>query len=294
MAQLQQEKMFSLEWWKSVAYITAGSFIFSMAIVMFVAPFKIAPGGTYGIGIVISHLFGWKISTVVTFLDWPLLVMGTIILGPIFGFKTAYATAAGIGFTWLFETMIWPSGTPLIDDPLLASIFAGVLYGVAMGIIFKSKATSGGSDIISMILHKYTHLSLGKLVLIVDSIITLITVPAFGDWKLPCYAWILIFIQSKIIDMIVLQEGFNKTVMIISDKHEEIREAILNNIQRGGTVLNVQGLYQGKERKMIYTVMSRREVEILKGLISHIDPNAFVNVTSAGEILGNGFKPLGK
>ncbi len=291
MSQIQQEKMFSAEWWKAVGYILLGSFIFTMAIVMLVSPFKIAPGGTYGIGIVLHHLFGWNISTAVAFLDWPLLLIGTLVLGPIFGFKTALATAAGLGFTWLFETQIWTSGQPPIDDPLLASIFAGVLYGVAMGIIFKSKATSGGSDIISMILHKYTHMSLGKLVLIVDSIITLITVPAFGDWKLPCYAWILIYIQSKIIDMIVTQEGFNKTVMIISDEYEKIRQVILKDLDRGGTLINVKGLYQEQDRKMIYVVLNRREVEILKQEIRKIDPKAFVNVTGAGEILGNGFQP---
>lgn len=292
MSHIQQEKMFSAEWWKSVGYILIGSFIFTMAIVMLVSPFKIAPGGTYGIGIVLHHLFGWNISTAVACLDIPLLIIGTLILGPIFGFKTALATVAGLGFTWLFETQLWTSGQPLIDDPLLASIFAGVLYGIAMGIIFKSKATSGGSDIISMILHKYTHISLGKLVLIVDSLITLITVPAFGDWKLPCYAWILIFIQSKIIDMIVMQEGFNKTVMIISDEYEQIRKVILEDLNRGGTLINVKGLYQEQERKMIYVVLNRREVEILKQEIRKIDPKAFVNVTGAGEILGNGFNPL--
>lgn len=283
--------MFSPEWWKSVGYITLGSFIFTMAIVMLVAPFKIAPGGTYGIGIVLHHLFGWNISTAVSFLDIPLLIIGTLILGPIFGFKTALATVAGLGFTWIFETILWTSGQPLIDDPLLASIFAGVLYGIAMGIIFKSRATSGGSDIISMILHKYTHLSLGKLVLIVDSLITLITIPAFGDWKLPCYAWILIFIQSKIIDMIVTEEGYNKTVMIISEEYEKIRKVILEDLDRGGTSIDVKGLYQGQDRKMIYVVLNRREVEILKQEVRKIDPNAFMNVSGAGEILGNGFRP---
>ncbi len=283
--------MFSPEWWKSVGYIILGSFIFTMAIVMLVAPFKIAPGGTYGIGIVLHHLFGWNISTAVSFLDIPLLIIGTLILGPIFGFKTALATVAGLGFTWLFETVLWTSGQPLIDDPLLASIFAGVLYGIAMGIIFKSRATSGGSDIISMFLHKYTHLSLGKLVLIVDSLITLITIPAFGDWKLPCYAWILIFIQSKIIDMIVTEEGYNKTVMIISEEYEKIRKVILEDLDRGGTCIDVKGLYQGQDRKMIYVVLNRREVEILKQEVRKIDPNAFMNVSGAGEILGNGFRP---
>jgi len=292
MQHLKQDKMFSAAWWKSIGYILAGSMIFSIAIIMFVAPFKIAPGGTYGVGIVLSHLFGWKSSTVVTFLDWPLLLIGTLILGPIFGFKTAFATAASIVFTWTLETYIWTSGQPLIDDPLLSSIFAGVLYGVAIGIIFKSKATSGGTDIICMILSKYTHLSLGKLVLIVDSIVTLITIPAFGDWKLPCYAWILIFIQSKIIDTILTEEGYNKTVMIISEKYDEIRTVIIDQLDRGGTIIDVKGLYKGQERKMIYVVLNRREVEILKQEIRKIDPDAFVNVTGAGEILGNGFRPL--
>ena len=169
---------------------------------------------------------------------------------------------------------------------------AGIIYGLAIGIIFRAGATSGGSDIISMIIHKYTKISLGTLVLIVDSCISLTTLIAFEDIRLPIYSIILIFIESKIIDMVVDGMKSYKTMFIVTDEVEAVRDYILNDLQRGGTCLSGTGLYKGTERKMIYVTLDRADMVKLKSNLYRIDPKAFVNIMESSEILGYGFKSL--
>ena len=179
-----------------------------------------------------------------------------------------------------------------VPDYFLNTVVAGLIYGVAIGMIFRSGATSGGSDIISMILHKYTKISLGTLVLIVDSCITLTTFIAFGDIRLPIYSIILIFIESKVIDLVVDGIKSYKTALIVTDKMEEVKNYILNDLKRGGTCITGEGLYNGTERKMIYVTMERADFVKLRANLRNLDPTAFVNVIDSAEIMGKGFKAL--
>ncbi|MGM9773932.1 MAG: YitT family protein, partial [Candidatus Egerieousia sp.] len=178
-----------------------------------------------------------------------------------------------------------------MQHQLLAAVFGGLVYGVGLGMIFKSRATSGGSDIISMIVNKYFHISMGTAVTIVDGLITLTTVVAFGDWKLPMYSWIIIFIESKMIDLIIEGQPV-KTVMIISDEYDKIKPVILNEIGRGATIIPAIGMYKGQEKKIIYTTMTRREMMTLKYKIADIDPYAFINIIDSSDILGRGFRDI--
>jgi uncharacterized membrane-anchored protein YitT (DUF2179 family) len=145
---------------------------------------------------------------------------------------------------------------------------------------------------VAMIINKYTGLPLGQLMMIVDSSIVVIGLAAFGDWKIPLYSWIVIFITGKVIDITMRGLSYEKTMFIISDKYEEIRQKIIVDINRGGTTFTGKGLYSETEKKMIYTNVSRREYQILKHAIHKIDPNAFVTVLDANEVFGNGFKTL--
>ena len=187
-------------------------------------------------------------------------------------------------------------GTAAIAAQAITNIlenFNGIAgVGIGIGMIFKARATSGGSDIISMILNKYTHISLGTLVIIVDCTITLSTVIAFGDWRLPMYSWIIVFIEGKVIDLIVEGASVNKTLMIITSQTETVKNIILRDINRGATILSAIGAYQGVEHKIIYTILSRKEMMVLRHRIREIDPEAFINVIDSREILGRGFKSL--
>jgi uncharacterized membrane-anchored protein YitT (DUF2179 family) len=179
-----------------------------------------------------------------------------------------------------------------IPDYFLNTVVAGIIYGIAIGLIFKSGATSGGSDIISMIIHKYTKISLGKLVMIVDSAITFTTLIAFKQIRLPIYSIILIFIEGKVIDLIVDGLKTYKTVYIVTNNVEAMRNYILNDLHRGGTLFLGQGLYAGTERPMIYVSLERADLVKLKNNLRNIDPTAFVNIIDSSEIMGQGFKAL--
>lgn len=305
-----------------VAYllVALGSLLFAVGDVMFVNPYNLAPGGVYGLANVFHALWGWKISVAGICMDIPLLIIGTIILGPRFGIKTIVSVILIPIFTYILE-ITW-GYAPLIHDGLydsnegllsyltytvgqgdaaidkffipdffLNTVVAGLIYGAAIGVIFRAGATSGGSDIISMIIHKYTKISLGVLVLIVDSCISLTTL-IIGDIRLPIYSIILIFIESKIIDIIVEGVTTYKTVFIITDKVDEVKGFILNDLERGGTCFPGIGLYQGQERRMIYVTLDRTDLVKLKANLRHLDPHAFVNVIESAEIMGLGFKAL--
>ena len=301
-----------------VAYflLVFGSALFAVGDVMFVNPYLMAPGGTYGLSNVLNTVWPWKIAFYAICMDIPLLIIGTLILGPRFGVKTVVSTILIFVFTLLLESL-WGYNPVIHDGAIVASpieglnmveipnhggwfvpdyflntVVAGLIYGVAIGMIFRSGATSGGSDIISMILHKYTKISLGTLVLIVDSCITLTTFIAFGDIRLPIYSIILIFIESKVIDLVVEGTKSYKTAFIVTDKLEEVKEYILNDMHRGGTCITGEGLYNGTERKMIYVTMERADFVKLRSNLRRLDPLAFVNVIESSEIMGKGFKAL--
>ncbi len=300
MALATKEKLFSKDFFLAYAYLIGGCFIFALGNVLFAEPYGFAPGGTYGLSIVFHHLWGWRTEVSALSMDIPLLIVGFIFLGGKFGIKTVVCTFIIPVFMSLvhkfygFNALLEPEITEraLLEEQLLSAVFGGIVYGIGLGMIFKSRATSGGSDIIAMILHKYTHISLGTLVIIVDCTITLTTVVAFGDWRLPMYSWILIFIEGKVIDLVVEGAAVHKTLMIVSEETDKVRSLIINEINRGATIIEARGGYKGDSRQIIYTILTRREMMILRHHLKTIDPQAFVNVIDSKEILGRGFKAL--
>ncbi|MCK9204987.1 MAG: YitT family protein [Bacteroidales bacterium] len=288
---LIKEKPFTRKWFISYSLIIVGAFILASSFVLFITPYKIVPGGVYGISIVLHYLFGTPVGMVALCFDIPLTLVGIKFLGPRFGFKTVLGFSLTAVFT---DTLTYFWGfKPLVEgDALLSSIFGGVLAGIGLGLIFKSRATSGGSDIVAMIIAKYTKLPLGILMIYVDSTIVLVGLLVFRDWKIPLYSWIVIFITGKVIDIVLEGVSYDKSLFIISDKHEEIRDKIIHNLGRGGTLIDAKGMYNMAEKKIIFTVVSRREISLLEEYIHEVDPKAFLTVIDATEILGEGFKSL--
>ncbi|MFU8842867.1 MAG: YitT family protein [Bacteroidales bacterium] len=174
----------------------------------------------------------------------------------------------------------------------MSSIFGGVLIGFGLGLIFKSRATSGGSTIIAMIISKFTRLPIGQTLMVVDSVIVLVGLVAFGDWTIPLYSWIVIYITGKVIDGVLQGVSYDKSLFIISEKYREISDKIMIDLNRGGTLIEGRGMYKQDEKKIIFVNVSRREVAILQDYIHGVDPEAFVTVIDASEILGKGFKSL--
>ena len=309
MAFVKKEKFLSKEWFYSYSLIAIGSFILAAGFIYFIDPHKIVPGGVYGIGIVVKNITsdimgdgiklpflkepifqdGLGIGFVGLMLNIPLTIMGIKILGPRFGIKTV----VGFIFSSVFIDFLDERfDGALVDDVLLSCIFGGVLIGFGLALIFKTRATSGGSDIIAMIAAKYTRMSLGLLLIVVDSIIVLLGLLVFKDWKIPLYSWIVIYITGKVIDAVMQGVSYDKALFIISEKYDEIKDKIIKDLNRGGTLINGVGMYKGLDKKIIFTNVNRREQGVLQDFIKEVDPNAFMTVIDAHEVLGNGFKPI--
>lgn len=286
-----KEKLFSWKWVLNYTMIIVGAFILAAGFVFFITPHKIVPGGVYGISIVLHYIFGTPVGAIALLFDIPLTLVAIKILGPRFGAKTVVGfvmTAVFVdGLTYFYGTK------PLItDDVLLSSIVGGVFIGIGLGLIFKTKATSGGTDIVAMIISKYTHLPVGRLLIMVDSTIVLFGLIVFKDWKIPFYSLIVIYITGKILDTFLEGISYEKVLFIVSEKTEEIKSKIIDDLNRGGTLINGKGIFHGDNKTILFTVVNRREVTILQEFIHRVDPRAFVTVLNASEILGEGFKSL--
>jgi len=294
------DKPFSKRWFLSYSMIVLGSFILAVGYVFFISPNMIVPGGVFGIAIVIHYVTqgvfsfapeGLQVGLTGLILNIPLTIIGVKILGPRFGIKTVVGFVLASVFMDAL-TFLWGDQPLVADDVLLSSVFGGVLVGFGLGLIFRSKATSGGSDIIAMIFAKYTRLPIGQLLIYVDSVIVLLGLLVFRDWKIPLYSWIVIFITGRVIDIVLQGMSYDKTLFIISDKSDEIKEVIMNDLKRGGTFIQGNGMFNGDPKSIIFTVVSRKEQGMLMDFIRDIDPKAFVTVLDANEILGEGFRSL--
>lgn len=213
-----KEKAFTKKWFLSYGTLVIGTFILALGYAFFMTPYRIVPGGIYGISIVLHHKFGFPVGMGALCFNIPLTLLGLKILGPKFGVKTFVSFI----LTALFTdgvVLIWgPDPLNLHDEVLLASIFGGVVMGVGVGLIFRSRASSGGSDVIASILSKYTRIPLGTQLMIVDSVIVIVGFLVFQDWKIPLYSWLTIFLMGRVIDAVVHGFSDDKTVLIISEK----------------------------------------------------------------------------
>jgi uncharacterized membrane-anchored protein YitT (DUF2179 family) len=303
---IQSEKFLSKKWFVNYAQVVTGSLIIAVGFVFFVSPYKLAPGGVYGISIVLHYmyemyhstlesLFGTSlpdsldISVAAICMDIPLCIIGTKILGKSFGIKTVVSFIAMALFTFILENS-W-GYSPLVDDVMLSSIFGAVCVGVGSGLIFRTGATSGGTDVISMIFSKRTSIPLGTMVIIVDSCVVILSFVAFQDIKIPLYSFIIIYITGRIVNAAVYGFRNIKTLIIVSDKHEEIAQFVLE-LERGGTILYGEGMYTGNKKKVIFTNVNPKEVNLIQQHIREVDSEAFITIIDAGMVVGEGFRSI--
>ena len=224
-------------------YVFVGSVVLSAGFVLFMNPYRIVPGGVYGAGIVLHYLFpSVQVGTFGLMLDIPLLLVGMKVFGRAFEAKTIFSALliplSMNAMTWLFgespETL-FGGAMNLSQDMFLPCIFGGVLIGAGTGLIIKSHATSGGTDIIAKLLTRYAHIRFSRGILIVDSCVVLFGMIVLGDWRLPLYSLVTIFVSSRVIDYILDGASYDKLLFIVSDRREQIREYILERMGRGGT-----------------------------------------------------------
>lgn len=266
--------------------ITVGGLLTATGLVMFLVPNKIASGGASGLATVIYYLSGFPVGSAILIINIPLFLLGLKVLGKSFGLKTLW----GILVLSVGTDILAPFLTVITHEPLLASLYGGVLTGLGMGLVFKAGGTTGGTDLVAALLnHYFSGFSMGKGLFLADAFVVTLAGIIFNA-ELALYAVISIFIMSKVIDFI--QEGFNfsKAVLIISNYSEEIRVNILEKMDRGVTGFKGYGGYSGQEKDILLVTVSRSQVARLKDMIYQVDSNAFVIMVEAHEVLGEGFK----
>lgn len=273
-----------LAWVMEYAFVLLGSAIVAISFNVFLLPNRVASGGVSGISTILDAVVGWEPAYVQWAFNIPLFIAGVILLGRQFGAKTLAGTIF-LPFV-VFLTNDWEAWT---SDPLLASLFGGIGVGLGLGIVFRGKASTGGTDLAAQIINKYTGLSLGTCVALIDGLIVLSAAIVFNIEQ-GLYALIGLYVTSKTIDLVQVGFGRSKMALIITEKQDEVREGILNKIDRGVTKLSAYGGYTDHERPVLLCVVDQTEFTKLKQLVKTIDPSAFIIVTDAAEVLGEGFK----
>lgn len=265
-------------------YVIAGAAVVAIGFNAFLFPNQVASGGVSGISTILHGIFGWNAGIVQYAFNIPLFIAGVLILGKKFGVKSLVGTLALPLFVILTEE--WNAWT---YNPLLGAIFGGIVVGAGIGLVFKGKASTGGTDLLAQIITKYTGLTLGTSVLLIDGLIAISAAIVF-DIEKGLYALVGLYVTTKTIDIIQLGFSQSKMVYIITNKQDEIRDAIFQEIDRGVTKIPAFGGYTGSEKPVLMVVVYQTEFTKLKQIVQTIDPSAFVIVSDAYEVLGEGFK----
>lgn len=280
---------------KDILAIIFGAGIFSFGIYFLVIPFHFYEGGATGITLITYYLFKIPVSLMNLLINIPLFVLAWKLLGKKSLYLSLLGTFSVSAWMAIFEAM------PLSHryhhfifdafkgDILLACIASGVVLGLGLGIIFNAGGTTGGTDILARIFNKYTSLSMGKLMLIVDAIVLTTVVVVFQDVRTAMYTLFFILIDTLVIDLIG-EGGFaGKGFLIVTSKPEEIAQKVSDDLGRGITFIRGMGYYSRKDLDIVYCVVSRNEMKQMKDIINQIDPFAFITISEAHEILGEGF-----
>ena len=267
--------------------ILLGAAIYAFGLTYFVVPHHLFEGGATGITLITFYLFKIPVSLMNLLINIPLFILAW----KIFGVKSLYSSLLGTLAlsAWLAFFERFPLHIDLQGDLLITALIAGILLGIGLGIIFNAGGTTGGTDILARILNKYTHISMGKLLFILDFCILMLILLIFKDLRLVSYTLLFDFIVSRVIDLIGEGGYAGKGFMIITKRPDQLAKAINDDLGRGVTFISGQGYYSQKDLKIIYCIVGRNEIVKMKEMIHRIDPQAFITITEAHEILGEGF-----
>ncbi|WP_088070604.1 YitT family protein [Gottfriedia luciferensis] len=270
-------------------FVVIGSAIIAIAFCVFLLPNHIASGGVSGISTILKSTMGYNPAFVQWAFNIPLFIAGVIFLGRQFGVKTLVGTIF-IPFVVYLITVVYKL-EPATDNPLLASIFGGLFIGLGLGIVFRGKASTGGTDLAAQIVHKYTGLSLGICVAFIDGLIVLTSAIVF-NLESGMYALIALFVTSKTIDLVQIGLARSKMALIITSEVELVTNAIVHELDRGVTKLTGIGGYTNEDRLVLMCVLDQTEFSSLRDIVKSIDRHAFITVVDATEVLGEGFTNL--
>lgn len=274
---------------KHIVMMTIGAILYAAAIGMFLDPNSLAPGGVTGISIILSRLIPVETGTLILLFNIPILILGTWKFGFRFIVSTIYCIMIISPMTNFFTAKFGA----LTEDPFLAGLAGGALLAVGMGTVFRAKATTGGIDIIVKIIRtKKPHLKTNNLFLLMDAVVVTCSALVFKDIDKALYAGMTVIVTSLVMDIVLYGKDEAKLIHIISDKSEEITKRLLDDLEIGVTYVRGEGAYSGKEKKVIMCVVKKQISPKVEDIIKEEDPMAFMIVSSAMEIYGEGYKNL--
>lgn len=273
---------------KNLIIIAIAALIYAVGISLFLDPNQLAPGGVTGIAVILNRLVNVETGTLYFLLNAPIVLLGIWKFGIRLIAKTAYAIVM-ISF---FTNLLSPMGA-LTDDLLIAGVAGGILIAVGVGFIFKAGATTGGTDIIIKILRqKYRHLKTGFLFLCTDIMIVSLSALVFQDLEVAFYALMTVIISGKALDYVLYGGDEAKMLFIITEQPEKIGKRLMKELEVGVTYLHGEGGWTGKEKRVVFSMVPNRLGAEVQDIVKHEDPTAFMVVTSANEIYGEGYKDL--
>lgn len=279
---------------RDFSLILAGTLTQAVALQIFFVPAKLASGGVSGIAQLINHFTGWPIGMMVFIGNIPLFLLGWRFLGGrSFMLRTAFAIAT---FSFFADALLWLPLFPqngITDDIVLNSLYGAVVAGFGYGLVYRGRGTSGGSDILARILNHYRGVSMTQSYLMTDTVVIVGAGFIFG-WKEALYAVITLYVSGLVVDTTMEGGGTARTALVITSQAEQVAQKILTEMERGVTCLNATGAYTGEQRTVLYCVVSRSEVQLLKDIVHEVDSRAFMVVGAAHEALGEGFQPFRK
>ena len=266
--------------------IIVGTALVAMSTSLFLLPNQLSSGGFSGIATIVYYLLKIPLGTTVLVLNIPLFIMSLIKNGKHFFLNAITGTVGLSVFLNIFEKI-----KPITTDRFLACIYGGIIAGIGTAIILKANASTGGTDLLTQIIKAYKpNIRISNLLVILDTIIVAANVIFFKELEIGLYSAITIYIMGKMLDIFFEGIDFAKIVYIISQKNDEIAEQIGNQIKRGSTSLYGKGMYKKQDREVLFCVASRNEVREIRKIVKDIDSNAFIVITNAREVFGEGFK----
>lgn len=274
---------------KEILLLTVGTAIMVVGIYFFKFPNHFSTGGVSGISVILGHYFpGMSAGNFVSIINMTLLVLGFIVFGRGFGFKTAYVSVLTSVLISVLE-QVYPMAQPMTTQPFMELIFGVSLPAIGSAILFNMDASSGGTDIVAMIVKKYSKMDIGKALMVSDCLITLMAFVAFGP-ETGLYSILGLVIKSVLVDMVMENFNTHKCFHIITAHPAPIEEYITKKLNRGATRIHGEGVYSHEGREIIMTVMSRHQAVKLRIFVRSVDPEAFLLITNTSEIIGKGFR----
>lgn len=280
--------------WREYGWILetmVGSALFALGFALFLEPNDMSPGGVSGMALVLIHILGFgKVGSLTILINLPLFVLGGVKVGKRFFF----GSLLGMFLSSILIDLLAAVEMPPIE-PVVAAIYGGVVCGLGLGMVFICGGSTGGSDILARLLKlKYRNVPIGQLTMAIDSAVAVMTGLVLHDIAKTLYTGLTVFICSKALDMVVYRFDYSHVALIISQKYEQIAAEIDDKLDRGATFLHGEGSYSHKETKVVLTAVKKRQITELKELVMELDPDAFVIVQEAHQVLGDGFARYSK